>query len=167
MMGDAEVSFDQLIAEAAIAAPPVREEIGIAVGSIHGPMGVPIPNPAHTCRAFAPARGRVTSGPMETAEFSRHCPSPELGILTVRGELDISTSSRLQHELNDLIDAGTSQVEIDLSGVVFMDSSALSALVAAHDRAVRQSQRLTLASPSPACSKVLGITGLDQLFELT
>ena len=32
-------------------------------------------------------------------------------------------------------------------------------------RTTRQSQRLTLASPSPACTKVLGITGLDQLFE--
>jgi anti-sigma B factor antagonist len=104
---------------------------------------------------------------METAEFSRRCPSPELGILTVRGELDISTSGRLHQELNDLMDAGTRQVEIDLSGVVFMDSSALSALVAAHDRASRQSQRLILARPSPACTKVLGITGLDQLFELT
>jgi len=117
--------------------------------------------------AFAQAIGRVTSGAMETAEFTRRCPSPDLGILTVRGELDISTSSRLQQELNDLIDAGTDQVEIDLSGVVFMDSSALSALVAAHDRASRHRQRLTLASPSPACSKVLFITGLDQLFELT
>ena len=104
---------------------------------------------------------------METAEFSRRCPSPGLGILTVRGELDISTSGRLQQELNDLIDTGTAQVEVDLSGVVFMDSSALSALVAAHERAARQSQRLTLASPSPVCTKVLGITGLDRLFELT
>ena len=104
---------------------------------------------------------------METAEFSRRCPSPGLGILTVRGELDISTSPRLHQELNDLIDAGTQQIEIDLSGVVFMDSSALSALVAAHQRAAGQHQRLTLANPSPVCTKVLGITGLDRLFELT
>jgi anti-sigma B factor antagonist len=103
----------------------------------------------------------------ETAEFSRHSPSPGLGVLTVRGELDISTSGRLHQELKALLDAGTERVEIDLSGVVFMDSSALSALVGAHDRAGRQSQQLTLASPSPACAKVLGITGLDQIFDLT
>ena len=103
----------------------------------------------------------------ETAEFTRHSPNPALGVLTVRGELDISTSGRLHQELKALLDAGTEQVEIDLSGVVFMDSSALSALVGAHDRASRQSQHLTLASPSPACAKVLGITGLDRIFDLT
>jgi anti-sigma B factor antagonist len=103
----------------------------------------------------------------ETAEFSRHSPSSALGVLTVRGELDISTSARFHQELKALLDAGTERVEIDLSGVVFMDSSALSALVGAHDRANRQSQRLTLASPSPACAKVLGITGLDRIFDLT
>jgi len=103
----------------------------------------------------------------ETAEFARHSPSPDLGVLTVRGELDISTAGRLNQELKALLDAGTERVEIDLSGVVFMDSSALSALVGAHDRAGRQSQQLTLASPSPACAKVFGITGLDQVFELT
>jgi anti-sigma B factor antagonist len=109
---------------------------------------------------------RATRVP-ETAEFSRHSPSPALGVLTVRGELDISTSGRLHQELKALLDAGTERVEIDLSGVVFMDSSALSALVGARDRASRQSQHLTLASPSPACAKVLGITGLDRIFDLT
>ena len=102
----------------------------------------------------------------ETAEFSRHSPHPELGVLTVRGELDISTSGRLHQELKALLDGGTERVEIDLSGVVFMDSSALSALVGAHDRASRQSQHMTLTSPSPACAKVLGITGLDRIFDL-
>ena len=41
----------------------------------------------------------------------------------------------LQKELKELLDGGTQRVEVDLSGVVFMDSSALSALVGAHDRA--------------------------------
>lgn len=105
--------------------------------------------------------------PADTAEFSRRCPTPGVGILTIRGELDISTSARLQQELAALLDAGTERVEIDLSGVVFMDSSALSALVGAHDRANGQSQHLALVSPSPACTKVLGITGLDRIFDLT
>jgi len=114
----------------------------------------------------AVSEGRNTR-PADAAEFSRRCPSPGLEVLTIRGELDISTSSRLHQELADLLDAGTERVEIDLSGVVFMDSSALSALVGAHDRANGRSQHLALVSPSPACTKVLGITGLDRIFELT
>lgn len=102
----------------------------------------------------------------EVVAFSRRCPSPDLGILTVDGELDISTAGLLERELDDLLGAGTSRVEIDLSGVRFMDSSALSALVGAHERAGKRGQHLVLLTPSPACTKVLGITGLDRLFDL-
>jgi anti-sigma B factor antagonist len=110
--------------------------------------------------------GRIAR-PAETAEFSRRSAGPGLEVLTVRGELDISTAARLQQELGGLLDAGTERVAVDLSGVVFMDSSALSALVAARERAVLHSQQLTLSNPSPACAKVLGITGLDRIFDLT
>jgi anti-sigma B factor antagonist len=114
----------------------------------------------------ASADGRVARS-AETAEFFRRSTGADLEVLTVRGELDISTAARLQQELAELLDIGTARVAVDLSGVVFMDSSALSALVAAHERAALQSQRLTLSSPSPACAKVLGITGLDRIFDLT
>ena len=111
--------------------------------------------------------GARPARPADAAEFSRRSPTPGVGILTVRGELDIASSGALQQELNDLLDAGTQRVEVDLSGVVFMDSSALSALVGAHERANRQNQHLALLSPSPACAKVLGITGLDRIFDLS
>jgi len=102
----------------------------------------------------------------ETVAFSRRIPSPELGILTVRGELDISTSGQLQRELDALLASAIPRVEVDLAGVSFMDSSALGVLLGAHDRAVANGLHLALASPSSACVKVLGITGLDQVFEL-
>jgi len=111
-------------------------------------------------------RNGRASRAVQSAEFSRRCPSPDLGILTVRGELDIATSGTLHEELNDLLDAAPQRVEVDLSGVVFMDSSALSVLVGAHERARKQHQHLALVRPSPACRKVLGITGLDQVFDL-
>ena len=103
---------------------------------------------------------------IETVAFSRRCPSPDLGILTVRGELDISTSGLLQRELDDLLDTEIPRVEVDLSGVSFMDSSALGVLLAVHERAGQRGLHLALASPSSACLKVIGITGLDKVFEL-
>jgi anti-sigma B factor antagonist len=87
-------------------------------------------------------------------------------VLTVRGELDISTSASLRNNLDEMLDSGVQRVEVDLAGVVFMDSSALSALVVARERAVSRGQHLALVHPSPACSKVLGITGLDRIFGL-
>ena len=83
--------------------------------------------------------------PAEVAEFSTRFPTPGVAILTVSGELDISTSGALHHALEELLDAGTQRIEVDLSAVVFMDSSALSALVGAHDRATKDGRRLAPA----------------------
>lgn len=103
---------------------------------------------------------------LNNVAFSHFCASPDLRVLMVRGELDIATSGLFQHELDDLLSAGIPRVEVDLAGVDFMDSSALSALVGAHERARKNGQQFALLSPSPVCAKVLGITGLDHVFEL-
>ena len=79
----------------------------------------------------------------------------------------ISTSrcrAVLGRELDELLDAGSERVAVDLSGVLFMDSSALSALVHAHQRALASGQQLVLLRPSSVCTKVLAITGLDRVF---
>ena len=86
--------------------------------------------------------------------------------LQVRGDLDIATSSLLGHELYDLLDLDFARIGVDLSGVSFIDSSALSVLVRAHERAKSKGDRLELLHPSPACIKVFTITGLDRVFDL-
>jgi anti-sigma B factor antagonist len=87
-------------------------------------------------------------------------------ILAVRGDLDIAISAALSRSLDELLDLGRKRTGVDLSGVVFMDSSALSVLVHAHERAREHGQRLELLHPSPACAKVLSITGLDRVFDV-
>ena len=110
--------------------------------------------------------GAQAAHPAEVAEFSSRFSTPGVGVLTVSGELDISTAGALQHALEELFEADAQRIEVDLSGVVFMDSSALSALVGAHERATKLNHSLALVRPSPPCAKVLGITGLDRVFEL-
>jgi anti-sigma B factor antagonist len=85
-------------------------------------------------------------------------------VLEIGGDLDIAVSGLLAHELDELLDLGTARVAVDLSGVQFMDSSALSALVQAHERGRERTQQLVLLRPSPACAEVLNITGLDRVF---
>ena len=85
-------------------------------------------------------------------------------VLEIRGDLDIAVSGLLGHELDELLDLDIERVAVDLSGVQFMDSSALSALVQAHERARERKQQFVLLRPSPACAKVLNITGLDRVF---
>jgi anti-sigma B factor antagonist len=90
----------------------------------------------------------------------------ELCVLEVGGDLDIAISVALGRALDDLLDVRDERVSVDLSGVTFMDSSALSVLVSAHERARENGQQLELLRPSPACAKVLSITGLDRVFDL-
>ncbi len=96
--------------------------------------------------------------------FTRVPVSDQACVLEIRGDLDIAVSGLLGHELDELLDLNIAQVAVDLSGVQFMDSSALSALVQAHERARERTQQFVLLRPSPACAKVLSITGLDRVF---
>jgi anti-sigma B factor antagonist len=98
--------------------------------------------------------------------FTRHWSDREVCTLEIRGDLDIAISGLLRQELDELQELGIARLDVDLSGVLFMDSSALSALVQANETARRRHQQFNLLRPSPACSKVLSITGLDRVFGL-
>jgi anti-sigma B factor antagonist len=87
-----------------------------------------------------------------------------LCVLEIHGDLDVAVARSLIFELDGLLEVGAPRVGVDLSGVPFMDSSALSALVRARERAAARGQRLDLLRPSPACAKVLSLTGLDHIF---
>jgi len=58
------------------------------------------------------------------------------------------------------------QVIVDLGAVDFMDSSGLRSLVSAKSALEAQSRTMILTNPSPAITRVLQITGLDQVFRL-
>ncbi len=111
-------------------------------------------------------RNQNASADINAVTFSRLGTSPDLRVLEVSGDLDISTSGQLGQELDELLDAGIAHIDVDLAGVMFMDSSALSELVRAHERARRAGVRFKLVRPSAACTKVFGITGLDRVFDL-
>jgi anti-sigma B factor antagonist len=99
--------------------------------------------------------------------FTRHWISDDACSLEIRGDLDIAISGLLRQELDDLLALRIGRLDVDLSGVLFMDSSALSALVHANDTARQANQQFNLLRPSPACMKVLTITGLDHVFGLS
>jgi anti-sigma B factor antagonist len=84
-------------------------------------------------------------------------------VLSLSGELDMATSTVLSERLTELVRGGT-DVVVDLSNLRFIDSSGLSALLAA----LRQSQAgrttLWLRRPTTTVARVLAITGLDRVF---
>jgi anti-sigma B factor antagonist len=85
-------------------------------------------------------------------------------VVDVRGEIDLYTAPRLKEQLSDLIDAGRSQIVINLEGVEFLDSTGLGVLIGALRRCREEDGVLALAAPRETVQKVLRVTGLDKVF---
>ena len=55
---------------------------------------------------------------------------------------------------------------VDVGGVAFMDSTALSALVRSKDSLQQQDISLRLAAPSKAVERIFSVTGFEDFFEI-
>ena len=81
-------------------------------------------------------------------------------VLTVRGEIDMATAPRLRAALERA--AGAAGGAVDLRAVEFMDSTGLSALVAAHQALAR----LVIVCPPGPGRRALEVSGLMSLLEI-
>jgi anti-anti-sigma factor len=81
-------------------------------------------------------------------------------VLVLAGDVDIHTAPQVSERLDQLCDGGCASVVVDLAGVTFLDSSALSALLAAHRNFAQAGRTLRLAAPRPHVQKVFRITRL-------
>lgn len=84
------------------------------------------------------------------------------------GAVDTETAPSLRAELTELINAagpGT-ELRVDLGAVSIMDSSGLATLVGAHRLAVAKEARLLLTGLPRHVSRMLNVTGLDDLLDL-
>jgi anti-sigma B factor antagonist len=80
------------------------------------------------------------------------------------GELDMYTAPDLSDVLDKLMDGGATEIVIDLSGIEFMDSTGLSAILGAHQRLDQSGGKLVLDHPSASITRMFDITGLADHF---
>src|SRR5205807_1559114 len=90
---------------------------------------------------------------------------PRTSVITVEGDLDLSSAPELRWALLHKLTAGQSRLMLDVSLVRFMDSTALGVLVGV-DRSLGEDGKLAIVGASPAILKLLEVTGLDHSFEL-
>jgi len=87
-------------------------------------------------------------------------------VLTVRGEVDVTTTPRVRAQLISLLSEGKPKVIVDLENVEFLDSSGLGALVAALKLARSRSGELRIVCDRQrSIRKVLEVTGLDRVLD--
>jgi anti-sigma B factor antagonist len=87
-------------------------------------------------------------------------------VITVAGEIHVSTAPRFSLLLDDAIGRGKTAVVLDLSAVEFIDSTGLSVLLNGLRRVTRQRGRMALVCTNPTVLRLFEITRLDATFDI-
>ena len=82
-------------------------------------------------------------------------------LIAARGELDGSTSWRLQDALGAAAATGARRLIADLAGVTYLDADALAALSASAARIHREGGRLVIVTDDPWLVRLLDASDLD------
>jgi anti-sigma B factor antagonist len=88
--------------------------------------------------------------------------APGATVVLLVGELDLVYADDVR---DALIGADGPEVVVDLSGLEFIDSSGLSALITARRRVMAGGNRLVLRGAQGAARRVFELTGLDDVLE--
>lgn len=80
------------------------------------------------------------------------------------GELDMTTSCRLEHQVRELRAVGFDRIIVDLRRVSFLDTTALRVLLDLRDDAGRDDYRLIVVPGPPAVQRIFEITATHALF---
>ena len=81
-------------------------------------------------------------------------------VIGVSGELDLASSPALEEELDRVAASDSEMLIIDLRGLDFMDSTGLSVLVRAHQRAEEQGRQLAMVKGPQQVQRLLSLTGV-------
>jgi anti-anti-sigma factor len=85
--------------------------------------------------------------------------------ITLAGDYDIANKQQiLDLVATELASPAVDCVELDMSAVTFLDSTALGAMIMARRMCRSQCARLVVRDPAPRVEKVLRLTGTHGLF---
>jgi anti-anti-sigma factor len=102
-----------------------------------------------------------TDRPELRLEVTTDQANPRVTTIRVFGEIDVTTVSPLESALELAVDPGCETV-VDLSGVTFIDSTGVAALVRASNDLFHQQGRLRLTGGRPQVRQVITALGLEE-----
>ena len=97
---------------------------------------------------------------IETESFKR------VDLITVTGRIDGSNANELEATFKGLADDGRYRLVIDLSGIDYMASAGLRALVSSLRENKKHHGDLRIANPSKRMEEVLNLAGLNTIFSV-
>lgn len=84
-------------------------------------------------------------------------------VLATSGRFNMVAAPQVKARIDETVAAGKARIVVDLSGVEFMDSSGLGALIGGLKTARQASGDLRIAAPSEQVATVLRLTNLDRV----
>jgi anti-anti-sigma factor len=87
-------------------------------------------------------------------------------LVTVSGRIDSSNAAEFDNFLQQAMADGRHNVVLELSGITYMSSAGLRAIVALLREAKKHRGDVRIATPSDRMKEVLQLAGLDSLFEV-
>ncbi|HET6684614.1 MAG TPA: STAS domain-containing protein [Gaiella sp.] len=110
----------------------------------------------------------LESSAIDVTDFRVEEDQPRAGVVvvSVHGDLDLYSADELGDRLVDAVERGAASLVVDLSGVAFVDSQGLGALLRGTRRLGAGEGRLRLVVPAPEIRRVFEITSLDQVFPM-
>jgi anti-sigma B factor antagonist len=101
-----------------------------------------------------------------TFEVTEEAIDAQTHVIAVRGELDLATAAAFSAPLLAAIDAGKTNVVVDLGEVVFIGSNGLATLLNGLRRLTRRGGRLPIATANPTVLRMFEITRTDSTFSI-
>ncbi len=85
-------------------------------------------------------------------------------VVALHGELDLTSAPAFERELQEAAGSKPTRIVIDLSGLDFMDSTGLRALLQARERANEDGHQLSLRRGPHQVQRVLELTKTEEVF---
>lgn len=111
-----------------------------------------------TASPRAEFRGGIHRVSVETLRCDRLA-----ALVKVTGELDLGTAAPLWAVLQSHLAAGRRFLRLDLSGVTFLDATALTGITRAHRELLVRRGTLVITGVRSLVARVLRLTGLDEV----
>ncbi|MBI1802163.1 MAG: STAS domain-containing protein [Chloroflexi bacterium] len=90
-----------------------------------------------------------------------------VNVVEVKGRVDHDSAPDLHKTLDELVQARRYNIVVDLSGVDYMSSGGLKALLSAHKNTQgRQRGDVRLVGPSALVAETLKLVGFDRIFKI-
>lgn len=91
---------------------------------------------------------------------------PDVAVVEVTGEFDLDSVDELKNVALDIFATGQPNLALDLSGVTFVDSTGLGAIVDIANHSRERNGSFALVNPSPQAMRVIQLTALDRQLEV-